>query len=123
MLLINAYGTNCGIRSVTSGAHPHTEEELRYVRRRCLSAEVARMVAVEIANATFAVRDAGLWGAGLWGAGSLARRAWVGGGALPAPPKPHTDQARSSASTPPTPRPPSKNTSIDGDRPDLLGLR
>ncbi|WP_344953924.1 Tn3 family transposase, partial [Sphaerisporangium flaviroseum] len=64
MLLIYAYGTNCGIRSVTSGAHPHTEEELRYVRRRYLSAEVARMVAVEIANATFAARDAGLWGAG-----------------------------------------------------------
>ncbi|MFI7114817.1 Tn3 family transposase [Nonomuraea sp. NPDC050227] len=64
MLLIYAYGTNCGIRSVTSGAHPHNEEELRYVRRRYLSAEVARMGAVEIANATFAARDAGLWGAG-----------------------------------------------------------
>ncbi|MEU7900875.1 Tn3 family transposase [Nonomuraea sp. NPDC049152] len=64
MLLIYAYGTNCGIRSVTSGAHPHTEEELRYVRRRYLNAEVARMVAIEIVNATFAARDAGLWGVG-----------------------------------------------------------
>ncbi|GAA2680212.1 hypothetical protein GCM10010412_064270 [Nonomuraea recticatena] len=64
MLLIYAYGTNWGIRSVTPGAHPHTEEELRYVRRRYLNAEVARMVAIEIANATFAARDAGLWGVG-----------------------------------------------------------
>jgi alkylated DNA nucleotide flippase Atl1 len=51
MLVIYAYGTNCGIRSVTSGAHQHSEEELRYVRRRYLTAEVARTIAVEIANA------------------------------------------------------------------------
>jgi TnpA family transposase len=64
MLVIYAYGTNCGIRSVTSGAHQHSEEELRYVRRRYLTAEVARTIAVEIANATFSARDRRLWGEG-----------------------------------------------------------
>ncbi|MFB9682048.1 Tn3 family transposase [Streptosporangium vulgare] len=64
MLVIYAYGTNCGIRQVISGAHAHTEEDLRYVRRRYLTPEVARTIAVEIADATFAARDAGLWGQG-----------------------------------------------------------
>ena len=64
MLAIYAYGTNTGIRSVAGGAHGHTEEEIRYVRRRYLTLEAARQIAVEIANATFAARDTGLWGAG-----------------------------------------------------------
>ena len=64
MLGIYAYGTNCGIRQVISGAHDHREEDLRYVRRRYLVPEVARTIAVEIANATFDARDAGLWGQG-----------------------------------------------------------
>ncbi|MFC6083009.1 Tn3 family transposase [Sphaerisporangium aureirubrum] len=62
MLVIYAYGTNCGIAQVVSGGHPHTEEELRYVRRRYLVPEVARTIAVAIANATFAARETGLWG-------------------------------------------------------------
>ncbi|WP_043603445.1 MULTISPECIES: Tn3 family transposase [Protofrankia] len=56
MLAIYAYGTNAGIRSVAGGAHGHTEEEIRYVRRRYLTSESARRIAVEIANATFAAR-------------------------------------------------------------------
>lgn len=64
MLAIYAYGTNTGIRAVAGGGHGHSEEEIRYVRRRYLTAESARQIAVEIANATFAVRDSGLWGAG-----------------------------------------------------------
>ncbi|GAB2460232.1 Tn3 family transposase [Streptomyces incanus] len=64
MLAIYAYGTNAGIRSVAGGAHGHTEEEIRYVRRRYLNPEAARQIAIEIANATFAARDAGLWGSG-----------------------------------------------------------
>ena len=34
------------------------------MRRRYLTAEAARAIAVEIANATFAARAAGIWGAG-----------------------------------------------------------
>ena len=64
MLAIYAYGTNSGIRSVASAEHGHTEEEVRYVRRRYLTPEVARTVAIAIADATFAARDRGLWGEG-----------------------------------------------------------
>lgn len=64
MLAIYAYGTNAGIKAVAGGAHGHNEEEVRYVRRRYLTPEVARQIAIEIANATFAARDSGLWGAG-----------------------------------------------------------
>jgi TnpA family transposase len=59
MLAIYAYGTNAGIRSVAGGAHGHTEEEIRYVRRRYITCATARQIAVEIA-----ARDTALWGAG-----------------------------------------------------------
>ncbi|WP_049795707.1 Tn3 family transposase [Frankia sp. EAN1pec] len=65
MLAIYAYGTNTGIRAVAGSAqHGHSEDDIRYVRRRYLTAELARTVAVEIANATFAVRAQQVWGAG-----------------------------------------------------------
>ncbi|MGI5122169.1 transposase [Marinactinospora thermotolerans] len=63
MLSIYGYGTNTGIRAVAGGTHGHTEEDIRYVRRRYLTPEAARQIAVEIANATFTARDTGLWGA------------------------------------------------------------
>ena len=37
-----------------AGAHGHGEDDIRYARRRYLSAEAARRIAIEIANATFA---------------------------------------------------------------------
>lgn len=64
MLAIYAYGTNTGIRSVISAAHGHSEEDVRYARRRYLTPEAARTVAIAIADATFATRDRGLWGEG-----------------------------------------------------------
>ncbi|TCN29270.1 TnpA family transposase [Kribbella orskensis] len=65
MLAIYAYGTNTGIRAVAAGrGHQHSEEQLRYARRRYLTREAAQQVAVEIANATFAARQQSLWGAG-----------------------------------------------------------
>ncbi|MDX2524732.1 Tn3 family transposase [Streptomyces europaeiscabiei] len=64
LLVIYAYGTNTGIKAVASGGHGHTEDELRYVRRRYLSAEAARAIAIQIANATFAARSTELWGQG-----------------------------------------------------------
>jgi TnpA family transposase len=64
MLAIYAYGTNCGIRSVAAEGNGRGEEEIRYVRRRYLTTEAARAVAIAIADATFAVRDRRLWGEG-----------------------------------------------------------
>jgi TnpA family transposase len=64
LLLIYAYGTGTGIRAVAAGDHPHTEDDLRYARRRYLTVEACREVARIIANATFAVRQTALWGEG-----------------------------------------------------------
>jgi TnpA family transposase len=64
LLAIYAYGTNTGIRAVASGAHGHGEDDIRYARRRYLSAESARRIAIDIANATFAARRMSLWGTG-----------------------------------------------------------
>jgi Domain of unknown function (DUF4158)/Tn3 transposase DDE domain len=65
MLAIYAYGTNTGIRAVAAGGgHGHTENEIRYVRRRYLTADTAQAVAIGIANATFAARQQTLWGEG-----------------------------------------------------------
>ncbi len=63
LLAIYDYGTNTGIRAVASGEHEHTEDEIRYARRRYLTPESARQIAIEIANATFAARQHTLWGA------------------------------------------------------------
>ncbi|XVQ06968.1 Tn3 family transposase [Spirillospora sp. CA-255316] len=64
LLVIYAYGTGAGIRSVASGDHPYSEEDMRYSRRRFLSVADAREVAKVIANATFAARQTALWGEG-----------------------------------------------------------
>ncbi|GAA1643823.1 hypothetical protein GCM10009733_046140 [Nonomuraea maheshkhaliensis] len=63
-LLIYAYGTGAGVRTVAAGDHPHTEDDLRYVRRRYLTVESCREVARIIANATFGARHSTLWGEG-----------------------------------------------------------
>ena len=42
LLVIYAYGTNTGIRAVAAGDHPHTEDDLRYMRRRYLTVEGCR---------------------------------------------------------------------------------
>ena len=64
LLLIYAYGTGTGIRAAAVGEHPHTEDDLRYARRRYLTVEACRQAARIIANATFASRQAALWGEG-----------------------------------------------------------
>jgi len=64
LLAVYAYGTNTGIRAVAAGEHGHSEDDIRYVRRRYLSPESAQAMAVEIANATFAARHQAIWGTG-----------------------------------------------------------
>ena len=64
LLLIYAYGTGTGIRAAAAGDHPYTEDDLRYARRRYLTVEACRHAARIIANATFASRQAALWGEG-----------------------------------------------------------
>ncbi len=64
ILCIFGYGTNIGLRAIAAGEHGHTEDDLRYVRRRYLSVEGASGFAAAIANATFAGRVELIWGAG-----------------------------------------------------------
>ena len=64
LLVIYAYGTNTGIRAVAAGDHKHTEEQLRYMRRRYLTVESCRAIARAIADAAFAARRSWLWGHG-----------------------------------------------------------
>jgi hypothetical protein len=70
LLAIYAHGTNTGIRAVASGAHGHSEDDIRYVRRRYLTVEAARSIAVQVADAPFAARRQSLWGAGSTAVGS-----------------------------------------------------
>ena len=64
LLLIYAYGTNTGMRAVAAGDHAHSEDDLRYTRRRYFTVRPGRDAARAIANATFAARHAWLWGQG-----------------------------------------------------------
>ena len=64
LLVIYAHGTNTGIAAVTAGGQAHSEDDLHYTRRRYLTLDAARAIAVRIADATFAARRAALWGVG-----------------------------------------------------------
>jgi len=64
LLTVYAYGTNTGIRAVAAADHGHGEDELRYVRRRYMTVQSCQQAARVIANATFAARQAWLWGEG-----------------------------------------------------------
>ena len=65
LLCIHDYGTNTGIRAVAAaGTHGHREHELYYTVRRHLTPDLVRTLAIDIANATFAVRQQALWGGG-----------------------------------------------------------
>ncbi len=63
LLCLHGYGTNTGIRAVAATANQR-EQHLYYLVRRYLTPELVRALAVDIANATFAVRQRALWGAG-----------------------------------------------------------
>lgn len=62
LLVAYAYGTNTGVGAVARAGHGHSEADIRYVARRYFTLEGARVAAVELANATFAARQGGVWG-------------------------------------------------------------
>ena len=62
LLIAYALGTNSGLRTVAAGDHTHSEEDLRYTARRYFTAAGLKAAGVEIANATFAARQAWIWG-------------------------------------------------------------
>jgi Tn3 transposase DDE domain len=62
LLIAYAYGTNSGLRTVASGDHAHSEQDLRYTAPRYFTAPGLKAAGVEIANATFTARQAWIWG-------------------------------------------------------------
>ena len=62
LLIAYAYGTNSGLRTVASADHPHSEEDLRYTARRYYTPAGLKAAGAQIANATFAARQAWIWG-------------------------------------------------------------
>jgi hypothetical protein len=67
LLVVYAYGTSTGIRAVASGEHGRSEDDLRYVRRRYLNAEVARPDGI-------ATRRTQVWGDGCGAVASDSNR-------------------------------------------------
>jgi TnpA family transposase len=64
LLIAYGYGTNSGLRTVAAGEHPHSEEDLRYTARRYFTVDAVKAASAQVANATFAARQASLWGQG-----------------------------------------------------------
>lgn len=63
LLVLFALGTNTGIARVAA-ASGESEAALRHVRRHFVNRDNLRRSIVRLVNATFAVRDPGLWGEG-----------------------------------------------------------
>lgn len=64
LLVLFALGTNVGIRHVAGGEGGESEAMLRRVRRLFVNRDNLRRAVTRLVNATFAVRDEGLWGKG-----------------------------------------------------------
>jgi TnpA family transposase len=67
LLVLFGLGTNMGVRRVVATGqdqHGETEATLRRVRRLYVNRDNLRRAITLLVNATFAVRDTGLWGAG-----------------------------------------------------------
>ena len=64
LLVLFGLGTNIGIKQIAAGEHGETEAALRRVRWLYLNRDSMRQAIVRVVNATFSIRDAGLWGTG-----------------------------------------------------------
>lgn len=64
LLSLFGLGTNTGLKRVAASDPDTTYDELRYIRRRFISAEAIRDAIAKVANATLAARQVELWGEG-----------------------------------------------------------
>jgi TnpA family transposase len=64
LLVLFGLGTNIGIKQIAAGEHGETEASLRRMRWLYVNRDSLRQAIVRVVNATFAVRDTGLWGTG-----------------------------------------------------------
>lgn len=64
LLCLYGMGTNTGLKRVSQGDHGQSHNELIYTRRRFINQEHLRTAIIDIANATFQVRQPHIWGEG-----------------------------------------------------------
>jgi len=78
LLCLFALGTNTGLKRIGAGEHGESRAELRYVRRRYLSAAQLRAAIAEVVNAVLAARLPAVWGEGTSACASDAKKfgAW-----------------------------------------------
>lgn len=78
LLCFFALGTNTGLGRISAGEHGESYEELRYVRRRYVSATQLRAAIAQVVNAVLAARLPAVWGEGTSACASDAKKfgAW-----------------------------------------------
>jgi len=64
LLCLYGLGTNTGLKRMLTGLEGTTYKELRYVRERFIRKEGLRQAIAKVVNATFAARQASIWGEG-----------------------------------------------------------
>lgn len=64
LLCLYGLGTNTGLKRVLTGQEDTTYKELRYVRERFIRKDGLRQAIAKVVNATFAARQAFIWGEG-----------------------------------------------------------
>ncbi len=64
LLVLFGLGTNIGIKQIATGEHGETEAALRRARWLYVNRDNLRQAIIRVVNATFTVRDNGLWGEG-----------------------------------------------------------
>ncbi len=78
LLCLYGMGTNTGLRRVLSAEDIETYKELLYIRRRFINKTALRNAIARVANATFAIRRAEIWGEGTTSCASDSKKfgAW-----------------------------------------------
>ena len=78
LLCLYGMGTNTGLRRVLSAEDVETYKELLYARRRFIQKSALRNAIARVANATFAIRRAEIWGDGTTSCASDSKKfgAW-----------------------------------------------
>ena len=78
LLCLYALGTNTGLKRVAAGDQGESYQDLRYVRRRFISAEALREATAQVVNATLQARLPQLWGEGTTACASDSKKfaAW-----------------------------------------------
>jgi TnpA family transposase len=78
LLCIYGWGTNIGLKRVCQGQLQISQHDLAYIHRRFLQRDALRQAIIAIANATFAARQAHIWGESTTACASDAKKfgAW-----------------------------------------------